>query len=359
MKMEYTVKNKWTDEKLKELLLNINKPVINIVEVFRNKGWEEESKEIIECLGSESGFAAEEKKNPYIGSDFSLEELISDDDGDKEMDIFSQFADDEEVDVESMLSTLESEFIEGNKGYISEKKEQKYLVISDTHIPFHRRKALEAIIDKYASKDYTLILLGDILDCHDISSFPKAYSVGLDREVKLLKAYLTEWSEKFDRILIVSGNHEKRMATYLRKRLAAEVVQFMPDDILDKIVTDLKLENVEYCPGDAYSWYVQVDNVMLTHPSTFITSILGTTVKVMEYFQARGTNANVFITAHTHRQGIALHNGNVLVENGCMCLPQDYAMEGKVNYKPQANGYVTFISKNNKVTFNDVRLYNL
>lgn len=333
--------NKWSVEKLTFLFNNIHRSNTELTKAFSKKGWEDESR----AIGSLLETCEEVLQTPLITENTDLESLLAN-------------QRDEEV-VGEMLNSLEDEICEHIHVIESKRAEQRYLVINDAHIPFHRKKALEAIIEQYAGKDYILVLLGDMLDCHDISSFPKAYSVGLGKEIVVFKEYLQDWSEKFDKIIIVSGNHEKRLATYLRKRLSLDVVQFMPDDIIQKIVEDLKLDNIEYCTGDTFSWYIQIDNVILAHPITFSQPILGTTIKVMEYFSARGTSANVFISAHTHRLGIAIHNGNVLVESGCLCLPQDYSMEGKVTYKPQANGYLTFVSRNNKVGFNDIRLYNI
>ena len=48
----------------------------------------------------------------------------------------------------------------------------------------------------------------------------------------------------------------------------------------------------------------------------------------------------------------------MLVESGCLCLPQDYAMDGKVEYSsPEASAYMVFTSKDGQVGFNDVRLF--
>lgn len=284
------------------------------------------------------------------------EECAIDDVIDNTIDEMFPVDEDGDSELLDQLSMIEDQFVDTNRVFLSEEEEQKYLVINDAHIPFHKKRMLDAIISRYANRGYHLVLVGDMLDCHDISSFPKAYHVGLDKEVKLFKRYLRDWSSKFGKIYLVSGNHEKRMATYLRKRLSPDVVQFMPDDIIENIVKDLNIENIHYTSGEAFSWYIQIDNVILAHPKTFVASVLGTCTKVMEYFKARGSSADVFITAHTHKMGMAMQNGCTLIESGCMCLPQDYALEGQVTYKPQSTGYVTFTSKNNKVSFNDIRL---
>jgi len=261
-------------------------------------------------------------------------------------------------ELDSILDELGENFKNGSNIYKSKHREQKYIVLSDTHIPFQRKKVLQAIEAKFGNKDYDLILCGDILDCHDISTFPKAYSVGFKQEISIFKDYLKRWAKIFNNVYIISGNHEARLPMYLRKRVSAEVVEMLPDDLISYAIRDLGLNNIKYTSGDTVSWYLQIDNVLLCHPRGNVSSgILATAKKVQEFFSSRGLSANVFISGHTHKMGQATHNGYMLLESGCLCLPQDYAMDGKVGYTPEASGFVTFTSKNGVVNFNDVKLH--
>lgn len=246
--------------------------------------------------------------------------------------------------------------------YRSEKRVQEYVHISDLHLPFHVASWVDEIIDEHSFKGKILIINGDFLDCHDVSSFPKSKAVGLNNEVTLAKALLREWSKRFEKIYLVAGNHEKRMATYIRKRISPEVVALVEDDILKNIVDDLKLKNLVYMAGDTTNWYAQIDNVIVCHPNDYKRSnsgILHTATFALPYFEAYHPDANVFIMAHTHHLGVGIFRGKVISESGCLCQQQDYAASGNLSYTPQARGYVTFKSINNKVTFNDIRLHYL
>ncbi len=242
--------------------------------------------------------------------------------------------------------------------YKSTESVERYLHLSDLHIPFQIDEISE-VIDEYANKNFNLIINGDFLDCHDISTFPKSKAVGLNNEVKMAADLLSDWSTKFKKIYLVSGNHEKRMASYIRKRISPEVVQLVEDDILAYIVNSLKLPNLIYNPGDTTNWYVQIDNVVCCHPDDYkgsTTGMLQTATHALGYFETYNKNVDVVILGHTHHLGIGVFKNKVVAESGCLCQPQDYAASGRLNYKPQANGYIEFTSRNGKVSFNDVRL---
>jgi hypothetical protein len=239
--------------------------------------------------------------------------------------------------------------------YRSDSKLEKYLHICDLHIPF-QLKELEHIISVHANDNYNLIINGDFLDCFDVSVFPKSHHVGLKNEVDIAKGYLKKWSRLFKKIFITQGNHEFRLSSFIRKRMSSDVISVIPDDIIEIILNDLKISNILYCKGDTNNWYVQIDNVICAHPIDFRAGVLGTSLLTMNYFDARHTIADVFICSHSHMLGKYLHKGRTIVESGCLCSEQDYASSGKLTYTPAANGYTKFISRNYKVSFNDIEL---
>jgi hypothetical protein len=181
--------------------------------------------------------------------------------------------------------------------YKSKKKKQEYLFISDLHIPFHLDE-VDKLIDMYGNRDFDLVIAGDALDCFDISVFPKNKAVGLSNEVSIFKEMLKKCSKLFNNIYLIGGNHEARHSTYLRKRLSPEISALVGDDILENIVNSLKLPNLHYTSGDTLNWYVQIDNVIIAHPSSYKKSTLGTVLDTFNYFDARGSDATVFMIGH-------------------------------------------------------------
>lgn len=91
------------------------------------------------------------------------------------------------------------------------------LIISDTHFPFHDKKAIETAIN-YRSKVDTIILLGDLMDIYQGSRFSKDPSKAkLQDEIKICKEFLEYLRAKFPKsqIIYYEGNHEQRMTRYV------------------------------------------------------------------------------------------------------------------------------------------------
>lgn len=345
-----TISNTWTNEELTELERHQDKTLDFLVDLFKHKEF------------NRSRDAIRRKRNKLLKNKFisvakenSKElEKIEIKEEDHLESVFSQY--DKDIEKKALLES-KSENGKGNI-YKSKNNNQKYLVISDLHIPFHLDKVLE-IINEYGNKDYSVIIAGDALDCHDISVYPKSKNVGLANEVNMFKDILKLCSKLYNDVYIISGNHSRRHSSYLRKRISSEVVAFIQDDILENIVTSLKLQNIHYTSGDTLNWYIQIDNVILAHPDTYKKSILGTVQDTYNYFDARNTSANIFMIGHTHALGMCMYKNRTLVEIGCMCQPQEYSMSGNLAYTPQSNGYCIFESINGKVTFNNIKLVSI
>lgn len=241
--------------------------------------------------------------------------------------------------------------------YTSKKKEQKYLLLSDLHIPFHIEEAV-SILKKYGRKGYHLILGGDNIDCHGISVFPKSQFIPLLEEIGIFKSILELCSKLYSEVYIISGNHSRRLSTYLRKRISPEVMSFIQDDMLENIINSLHLKNIKYIPGDMYNWYIQIDNVLIAHPhGGYKKTQMATCVETFNYFDNRHNKSNIFIIGHTHKAGQIVYKNRMLVESGCMCKPQEYALSGDICFNsPEVNSYVTFTSIDNTVDFNSVKL---
>lgn len=253
-------------------------------------------------------------------------------------------------------ASTESKDINTNSNiYISENAVQRYLHLCDLHIPFHL-KELDSIIENEADKDTILILNGDLMDCYDVSVFPKSQSVGLKNEVNIFKLFLQKCSSLFKKIYITQGNHDFRVSSFLRKKISSDVISLIPDDIIEIVLNDIKLSNIYYAKGDRNNWFIQVDNAIFAHPIDYKSGILGTSLMVMNYFDARNTSANVFISAHSHAFGKSMYKGRVLVDGGCCCEEPDYSNSGKLTYIPQVNGYLRIVSRNNIISFNDIEL---
>ena len=100
-------------------------------------------------------------------------------------------------------------------------------LLSDIHIPFHNKQALELAVSESERIGSTVILLnGDTIDCHELSRFERDPRERCFREeIPLIKQFLAFLRHKFPKARIVwkDGNHDERLYLYLRRHAPAIV----------------------------------------------------------------------------------------------------------------------------------------
>lgn len=102
---------------------------------------------------------------------------------------------------------------------------RRAMVLSDIHIPYHDDQALEIALEYGKSQDPDCIVLnGDMVDFYDCSDFDKdPRAVPLYREIEMANGFLDVLQKEFPdaKIVFKYGNHEDRLARYIRKNAAA------------------------------------------------------------------------------------------------------------------------------------------
>jgi len=95
-------------------------------------------------------------------------------------------------------------------------KGKKFLILSDVHIPFHDKKALNIALSYLKDVD-TLILNGDIIDFYQLSRYTKNPEMSnVSIEINLTKEFLQEIRKVFKgEIIYKMGNHENRLIHYI------------------------------------------------------------------------------------------------------------------------------------------------
>jgi len=121
------------------------------------------------------------------------------------------------------------------------------LVLSDIHIPFQDKLALEAVL-AYAEKlnPSIITLLGDTIDFYKISRFVKnPLQKSVSAEVKMCRQFLTELRQRFPkaRIILYRGNHEERLDHYIMAH-AGEIYDLI-EGLLENAL-GLRELNIEY-----------------------------------------------------------------------------------------------------------------
>lgn len=102
----------------------------------------------------------------------------------------------------------------------------KGLVISDIHLPYHDRGAVEMTLQHALAAGHCdfCIVNGDLLDCYQLSRFNKDPRLkDFAGELKMAREFLTTLAGEFDKVIYKLGNHELRYEHYLQTK-AAELI---------------------------------------------------------------------------------------------------------------------------------------
>ena len=97
---------------------------------------------------------------------------------------------------------------------------RRMLVLSDLHIPYYHIPSVEKAIDYGKERNIDcILLLGDVLDNHNLSSYEKDPTRrSQEEELSICKAFLVRLKEIFDvPIYWAKGNHDIRWESYIRK----------------------------------------------------------------------------------------------------------------------------------------------
>jgi predicted phosphodiesterase len=229
---------------------------------------------------------------------------------------------------------------------------EKILILTDQHIPNHQESMILDIIRKNKDVD-TIILGGDVLDCHAVSSWYDENITILDHELieahKLLMKIRAITKAK---IVLVKGNHEQRVNNHFAKNAKVMGSAVVETEILYKLAhgftvkyTNLKqrtcyepIENVMYSEGRSFYY----GDLLVNHPSIFRKQNMAT-VKIMweEKLKNKYPDAQVIVIGHTHQLGLVYYeDARILIEAGCTCFPNAYADNDDRPFKLQQYGYV-------------------
>jgi predicted phosphodiesterase len=247
------------------------------------------------------------------------------------------------------IKDIYKEYEHRYRGLLNPKtKLRKILSISDFHIPFDRDDLIKAAVEKHKDADI-LVLNGDILDLHAVSTWPKERSIVLKKEYDIAMEYLKLFSKMFPHVIIVRGNHEYRLNRYFHSNVSPSISFLVNKEILGRlasgevydesgnIIVKHDFSNVHYDSGPE-AWFTTIGKTMFVHPQAFSSTEGKTAVNAQTYFMER-ENVDTIILSHTHQQAWIPTRGKLCIETGCLCVPLDYEKQGKMNYKAQTLGY--------------------
>lgn len=161
--------------------------------------------------------------------------------------------------------------------------------LPDAHRPYHDKKAWNLFMKAMQEfKPDVLVCLGDLSDCYKISTFSKDPSreYTFYQEIEDVCEGLDELdSLNASRKIFIGGNHEDRLARYLRDK-APELFEFVD---IPKLF-HLEKRGWEYVP---YKESIQLGKLWITHD-------VGTAGRY-SVFRAADTFQHPVVMAHTHR----------------------------------------------------------
>ena len=140
--------------------------------------------------------------------------------------------------------------------------EPRTLILSDIHIPFHDRAAIEAVIHRAKRADPTCILLnGDVCDFFSISRFDKnPTESSLKKELDLTRQFLGWLKQQFPkaRLIYKLGNHDEWFDKYLFRK-APEL--YGVSGVSLKHLTTAKIDSIE--PVEDVEWVDDQQKIMI------------------------------------------------------------------------------------------------
>lgn len=238
---------------------------------------------------------------------------------------------------------------------------KKTLIMSDIHIPFHDRKAIESFVKwGLKFKPDTVLLNGDICDFFSISRFDKNTSISsLRDEVEATRHFLGWMRDKFpkSRIIFKEGNHDEWLQKYIFKK--APEMYGLPEIELKNLLTAAR-ENEPSISG--IEWVGEQRRIRAGGLTILHGHELGKGSVAPPVNPARGAfmkGIDSILVGHLHRTSQHSErsvNGKVIEcwSSGCMCgLHPEYS---KINKWDQSG--IALELDGNDFSLSQIRIHN-
>lgn len=218
-----------------------------------------------------------------------------------------------------------------------ELKDGKVVVLSDIHIPFQDKKAVDVALQYLVINQPDVVVLnGDVLDMFMLSRFTKGEGRNPMEEIAMCRDFLRQIRDAVPnaKIYYVIGNHETRLERYVLTK-APELASLVED-----VFTIIKTSDFDIrgCAS-----LIVNDNFVFKHGTLLGNKSGLSAIKEMENSYMSGA------TGHTHRlcKYIARKAGRkfIWIETGCLCdLNPEYVIQP--NWQ---QGFAVINFKNGKV----------
>jgi predicted phosphodiesterase len=242
-----------------------------------------------------------------------------------------------------------------------------YMVISDLHIPFHNNLAITEAVE-YGKKNNidTLIIAGDTVDCYSLSRFTKFQTISIKEEYREARKFFDYASRNFNKVVVLSGNHELREKKYFSSRLTPDEMEWLLNKpMLQRCIEDIPnvfihkniIHNVDM------NWFMEIGDVIIGHPEKSSSLHLKPVEQFRQWINMWGgalgfsSIPRLVIIGHTHQAGISWSGETMIIENGCLCKFQEYSLQANLYPKPQRLAFTTFSIKEGRVKVSSIKQF--
>jgi predicted phosphodiesterase len=237
-------------------------------------------------------------------------------------------------------------------------KKLKILYLADLHIPFTIYEEVLKALKKHRDADI-VVINGDLLDLFAVSKFAKDKEVALRRELEEGRELLEFIAKHFNDVIVIEGNHERRLKSYIRNIIPTDLQFLFPDDILQMVVSGEVLDKEELDNVHVVgSWWIKLFDTIFAHPDNYSSANLKTVQNTSEYFTVvKNIHHRACIIGHTHRTGWLVSGEVLLMETGCLCYDMDYHNGSNFTKTKWTRAYATvLIDEHGAIDFNESKL---
>lgn len=260
-----------------------------------------------------------------------------------------------------LAETLNVQFVP--RCHIAKEKQLKVVVLTDIHVPFEMVSVITHMLENHSDADI-LIIGGDFFECYGVSAFRKSRAIPFRYEYDIALEYIKLFTSVFNTVVLVDGNHERRLPNYIRDQAGNMLRGLIHDNAMQMLADGLAFDaqgqltkqyswsNVVY---DAYPRgdYVRVGNLVVSHFNDYSSIPMRTSISVTDKLIDLVPGLQCTVQGHTHQQGKVVHRNRLIIESGCACTPMEYTIaSGRLIKNPHTFGYtVAYIDDAGNVDF--------
>lgn len=242
---------------------------------------------------------------------------------------------------------------------------ERVLVLSDFHIPFHDKHFILKTIQENPCD--TLIIAGDIIDglclsTHGNTETPQDLLSEVIEAHSLFKEIRTITDAK---ILVIHGNHEIGRFNRLIAKRSIQCLNGLLINPIDAICNGFTIgvgeerkiyggiPNCEYLGKNSMVY----KDVMILHPDIYRKNSLATVQAILkERVKWKYPHVRAVFAGHTHALCMGIYQDILIGETGCCCKAQDYADNDGRLFSITSLGAISFVITNGAIDYNSCKI---